>query len=246
MSKTLTRFLLLPLLIILCAGLASAGTTYNLSADWSDTQNPNGVWQYLSGTTNMNSFSDWMGTGNTAWAVDNNCCDWVPALFKWSSSGTCLWPTPAGCDWAPGDVVGHTWDPFNGGLNGPLNILWTSPGNGTIDISGLLWNATQNWPTRSNDWYLLVNGTQVDSGHLAPGDGHTSSNPWLFSDNGFAVSGGDTVELLLQSPNPDAGGDFIGMNIIVDYTPSSSVPEPGTVSLLVVGFGLSRLFRRVR
>ena len=40
------RFILLGLLTLVFSPCAHAGQVYDLASDWSDTNNPNGAWQY--------------------------------------------------------------------------------------------------------------------------------------------------------------------------------------------------------
>jgi hypothetical protein len=53
----------------------NAYTIADLGADWSDTSNPNGAWQYREGTIDLAHFPNWLpgGTaGQPAWAGGNN------------------------------------------------------------------------------------------------------------------------------------------------------------------------------
>ena len=54
MGRRLTQLVLAFMTAVLVGLPASAGATlYDLKADWSDANNPNGVWTYRQGATNL-------------------------------------------------------------------------------------------------------------------------------------------------------------------------------------------------
>ncbi len=54
---------------LFCSPLAQA-TTYDLSADWSTSSNPNGDWSYKQGATPLPLFqNNWLATGLNAWTT---------------------------------------------------------------------------------------------------------------------------------------------------------------------------------
>lgn len=245
------------LLVLACFSLVSAaraGSVANLSADWSDSNNPNtasfGTWSYRQGSSLLPEVSNWSGSGTVpftvtqpAWAPSNTAGDFLPGEFKARSV-----PNFAGVDWQVGDVVVHTTDGANGDSNGPANFLWTSPNTGTVTISGDVW-AAATLAGRDNAWSLLVNGVVVSSGTNI--DAYDRANPFLFGDGtgGTAaltqnVTAGSTIDL--QITRTTSLGYFVGANLIIT---EASVPEPSSLilgGLAISAFAITALARRIR
>ena len=111
---------------------AAMGQMWNLRTDWSNTQNPNGVWSYRAGNLVLPAQLDhepgcWL-TPQFAWArsatfSDN---DRAPALYRQSTPFLCV-PDPQAYQIECGDIATHTNDPY-GGVGGlPSVFAWTSP-----------------------------------------------------------------------------------------------------------------------
>ncbi len=252
MKRTCRILLSLTLFSIIPA--VRAGNVADLSADWSDSNNPNtatfGTWSYRQGSSLLPEVPNWTANGTVgftvtqpAWAPSNTGGDFLPGEFKARSV-----PTGAGYDWQVGDVVVHTTDSGNGDSNGPANFLWTSPNMGTVNISGSVWEAA-TLSGRDNSWSLLVNGIVVSSG--ASIDGHDRANPFLFGDGtgGTAaltqnVAAGSTIDL--QITKTTTFGFFVGANFTI--TESSAVPEPSSLvlgGLAVSALAITALARRI-
>jgi hypothetical protein len=96
----------------------------DLAADWSDTSNPNGAWQYREGTIDLAHFPNWfMGGGQSVWAGGNNTQgNFLPVWFK--AAPTMNWQG-GGVDLDTGDIGVHSNDCFNGGAlcNQPANVM---------------------------------------------------------------------------------------------------------------------------
>src|SRR5262245_30161373 len=124
--------LLLALSCVLAPVTVRALPVYNLTTDWSDVANSNGVWSYRQGTTLLPHVSAWQGlsgdftTAQPAWARFETGTSNLPCFF--SSSGT----VAIAHDWLAGDVICHTTDTINGVGSGTANIVWSSPLTGTI------------------------------------------------------------------------------------------------------------------
>jgi hypothetical protein len=231
-----------------------AGNVADLTADWSDSNNPDtatfGTWSYRQGSSLLPEVPNWTAAGTVAfpvtqpaWAPTNHAGDFLPAEFK-------LMTVPfGGFDLQVGDVVVHTTDTFNGGSNGPANFLWTSPNTGTVTISGDVWTGFLI-SGRDNMWRLFVNGTAVSSGtDIAAYD---RTNPFLFSNGtgGTAaltqnVTAGSTIDL--QIARTSSAGSFVGVSLTI--TESSAVPEPS--GLVLGGIAVSAVVmpafaRRIR
>src|SRR5262249_32884387 len=127
---------------------------------------------------------------------------------------------------------------------------WTAPQDGTIRISGGLWEVQRNLG-RTELWALTLNDVVLSGGQLTPLSG-TSASPFdLAAGSGGlaaltqAVRAGDVLFLRFTRPNPDdlnESGTTIGVNLTVEL--AAAVPEPPSSVLLAVGALLgSRFFR---
>jgi hypothetical protein len=229
---------------------ARASFVADLGADWSDTSNPNtgafGTWSYRQGASLLPHFADNPLLGIPAiqptWAPSTAPGHYIPAIFKATSDQTGTIITGP-VDWLVGDIIVHTTDPFNGIGNGPANILWTSPVDGTITISGSVFEArvTTGAEPRNSSWSLFVNNALVTSGTLIAGDGHDRSNPVPFSagSGGAAalvqtVSAGSTVELRLEKLATSPPGDFVGVSFRLEDD-ATAAPEPSSLVLALIG-----------
>ncbi len=148
------------LLLLQSMGKASAARLiYDLNADWSNTQNPNGVWSYNNNTSPISVFQTfWWGEAGWGYLWIGDGC-----IIKGSQpTGTDPWGNPAGPshDWLPGDVMMHALSIPYGGDTTFLNVTWTSPADGTIDISGRAWDGEIS-PDRDVAWSLIVGGKVV-------------------------------------------------------------------------------------
>jgi hypothetical protein len=207
---------------------------YDLQTDWSDAANPNGVWAYREGSNNLPHVNSWQSTlggwstAQPAWSRSENGSNRLPVIFKSNGSETFAH------DWIAGDIIVHSWDSSNGSGNGLANIVWTSPGAGTIDITGSTWAGRDIG--RSNQWNLYVNNSLVTFGSVASGDPYSRANPFNFAVgsggagvlNDVIVSAGDTVRFNVTATSP--AGDFVGVNFQVAFKGG-----PPTVALNTVG-----------
>ena len=193
----------------------ASGTTYDLVADWSDTSNPNGVWTYREGVAAVPFVPDWTPLSapsvQPAWAPSATVGNFLPSWFKSTNDN------PGGMDFLVGDVVVHTTDAMNGASSGVANVIWTSPSNGAIDISGAVWMARDI--DRSHTWELLLNGLSLTSGAISSGDPYDRVNPFDFAAGSggplvlddIAVSVGDVIELRIVKTS--GFGDIVGVKL---------------------------------
>ena len=205
----------------------ASAATYDLEADWSDASNPNGVWTYREGTDTLPFVPDWTplsaSSVQPAWAPSAATFNFLPAWFKSTNNN------PGGMDFLVGDVVVHSTDEINGPFSGVSNVIWTSPINGVIDISGAVWMARDI--NRSNTWELLLDGVSLTSGAISSGDPFDRDNPFAFAVGSggpsvlddIAVSVGDEIELRIVKTS--AAGDVVGVKLAI--TPFVDVPIPG-------------------
>lgn len=246
------------LLVLLALGFsprADAGQVYDLASDWSDTNNPNGVWQYgtLSPSLVFTPFplhvNDYVNVGPPAFTGDQPA--WTDTVNTGNNG------TPQGLakslgislfDFPAGSVGGHTPDSSD-----YLAVQWTAPAAGTIDLSGSVWM----WRDlgRHEALSLFVGGNALIGGVSIPTrpEGVNSSNPFTLAQAivagggnagsllDISVTAGETVILAARRIDTE---DFVGMNFTVNFT-GASVPEPSTLVLMSVGmaFGAMQLLR---
>lgn len=212
--------------------------TYDLMNDWSDSSNPNGVWTYRQGTDALPLQNDYYGNGSNqkAWALAPvPAMDHVPAWLKFQDNNY---------DFLAGDIAVHPTSHASSTSQDPANVIWSSPIDGTITISGNIWWG--GWETnRSTDWKLYLNDVLLDSGTVDGYDAYDRNNPMLISGGGiFNVDAGDIVTLELKEIDPYTFSWFTGVNLTIDAEP---VPEPTTILLLgtgIAGLAGTRLRRK--
>jgi hypothetical protein len=246
------RIFSLPSAIILSAilspGLAQAlptSSTYDLVNDWSDTQNPNGAWSYNWDATPISVHQNfWWGQGGWGYndlgdgaILKGSYPTGVPDPF----TGTPLDPPH---DWVPGDVMMHALSLPYGGGSTCVNVTWTSPANGTIDLSGRAWDG-EIFADRDVAWSLLVGGQTIASRSSVIGL-YRSDAGAQFSSNlignssltDIPVTQGEVVEFMVATDT--YYGHFVGVqeNIVL------TVPEANSARLLVAGLVGLWSFRR--
>ena len=173
------------------ASAVTVTNTYDLNADWSNTQNPNGVWSY-----NYNSSP--IGNFQTFWWGQPGWGDWwigEASILKGSQpTGTDPWGSPVGPahDWQTNDVMLAAMSVPYGGETTFVNAKWTSPATGVIDISGRAWDAAI-FPDRNVTWQLLVNGKMLAQ--------RVSMRGLNRNDKGAPLSANLTGKRMLESKN---------------------------------------------
>ena len=190
-----------------CLTVATHAATqvYDLKADWSDTQNPNGPW----------SFRDSVGG-----LFVNTPCPW------WNSAGGDAITKLTEASVLPG-YEGSIVEPGSLEVGDVVlvafvytSVRWTAPLNGIINISGALW-PRENPQFFPLSWTLTHNGNPVSDGLV--GTGIRSSPYDLSSGSGGAdgllnisVQAGDQVELRLHT-----SGGAIGLNVTITLASDS-------------------------
>lgn len=226
MKKTL-------LFLGLLTSTSQAAIVYDLTADFSNASNPNGVWSFLQGNTLLtHSATPIDGVNSLHLAFTNGA--WGTAagyagdlVFKATGNSTLVSNYTAN-DFVAGDVLVDTGNP---GTNDTLFIRWTAPQAGTITYSGSAWYAHSS-VNRSNDYAVNFNGgSSLNSGSVA--NANNRSNPLNFaSSSSIAVSAGDVLALRFFLTPGQTFGTLSGTNLTVTLEPTpSGVPEPSTLAL---------------
>jgi hypothetical protein len=207
-------------LALACGDLISASpTTYDVTTDWRNNLNPNGVWSYDQGSTPL-PFQSNFGSGTCdagsvgitgAYAPGinfGNSPPCLPIFFK--ATGNAANPN----DWLAGDVLIHAQDPSNGAGEGQATLVWTAPANGTFTFTGAIWYA-HSTVQRSDDFSLNLGSTILASGTVAFNSaiGNNRSNMAKFSGT-FAVLAGQQVTLLIQR-TPGSVGALVGVQLSI-------------------------------
>ena len=220
-SMRIDRILSATLILFLASPICNAEDVFDLSTDWSDSTNPNGEWTYREGSNALPLVADWI-TEQSAWAPSADAGNFLPGWFRSTADGL------IGLDLLTGDVAVHTTDSFNGAANGPANVIWTSPGAGTITIAGAVWMARDI--VRSNDWSLLHNGVPLTGGSISSGDPFDRANPFDFAGGSggaavlqdIPVLKGDVIELEIIKSSTSTFGDFVGVILQITLMPQLS------------------------
>ena len=231
-------------LLLLVQTASAAPATYSLNADWSNTLNPHGPWSYNYNGSPISTFMTFWW-GQTGWG-DNWLGDGAIFLGPSPAGRTDPWGgvVPPAHDWQPSDVILSAVSIPYGGGSKFLNVTWTSPANGTIDITGRAWDA-QVFADRDMRWSLTVGGQILAERSSVRGLYRTDSGAQFASNllgnqtlTGIPVAEGEVVEFLLATQT--YYGHFLGLEETIAFT---RVPEPGPGVLLAMGllaYGWSR------
>jgi len=145
-----------------------------------------------------------------------------------------------------GDIIVHPTSISSCQGSGLANVIWTSPINGTITISGNVWWGGWSDDRRGVTWLLFDNNTQPNTGIMYTVDSSTRSNPVNFGSFTKTVSVGDTVMFEAVTAPDITYPWFVGVNLTIDATSTRSTPEPTTMLLLGLGLmGLAGVRRKL-
>jgi PEP-CTERM motif len=211
--------------------------TYNLATDYSNTNNPNGVWSFTRGATPMvkqpaqstgNPFD--LAATNGYWGSST---DYNSSVSKVTVNGTAAAPYNNG-DFLAGDVIIHSSNP---NTFSPLTINWTAAAAGSIDFTSSVWYA-HSVVTRSNDVQAFLGNTSL--GTVTVNNSITRTNAITsLAGTGLAVLAGDVLSFRFSPTSSQQFGSLAGIGLTVNFTPRiGAVPEPGTWAMMLFGFGL--------
>lgn len=202
--------------------------TYSLTGDWSDTQNPNGVWSYNYNNAPIGTYQPfwWGETGwGDLWLADGAILkgDYPTGVDPW---GNAISPPH---DWQTNDVMMHALSEPYGGLSAFLNVTWTSPAAGKIDITGRAWEG-EIFADRDVAWMLMVNG-EVFAQRESVQDLYRTDASAQFSANlidghslkNIPVAEGDVVEFRVIATT--YYGHFVGVEANVTLTGPAQPPR---------------------
>ena len=196
-------------------------TIYDLNGDWSTNQNPNGAWSYNQNDLPIAQFQTfWWGQAGWGYMWIGDGC-----IIKGSypAGMTDPWGNLVGpaFDWQPGDVMMHALSLPYGGDSTFVNVRWTSPGDGMIDISGTAWDG-EIFSDRDVAWMLIVGGKTIARRQSVIGvhrdDAGARFDSNLLAGNSLRhlkVAKGDVVEFRVLTDT--YYGHFVGINETITF-----------------------------
>jgi len=232
------------LLVLSASALRADLFTYGLVNDWSDSQNPNGPWSYNQNNTPISVFQTfWWGQPGWGYSSIGDGC-----IIRGSAptgpdpfGGT----VPPANDWQPGDVMMHALSLPYGGDSTFVNVTWTSPAGGTINIDGRAWDGLIE-SGRDVAWSLIVGGQTIAQRSSVFGLSRTDTGAQFASNllpsqslTGIPVSQGEIVEFMVQTDT--YYGEFVGVQENITL---NTVPEPSGASILLAGYAAFFAWRR--
>lgn len=192
---------------------------YDLTAEFSQIANPNGPWTYEMDGAPITA------TLPGGWGY---YASYDASITQAGSS--------FGLDAKPGDILMHA---PSAGHGTTLEIVWTSPGTGTIDISGAAWGA-DFFQDRDATWWLSVDGVTIASRGSVYGLLRTDLAADFASN---LLSGGSLTDLNVETGDvvkfsvaaTTYYGHFVGIEEKIAFSPSiPSVPDAGSTFPLFV------------
>jgi hypothetical protein len=183
-----------------------SAVSFDPAADWSPTDNPNGVWTYgwshsLGTTFNLSSeLGGHSGiTGHTADIAGTG----APVVSHNDTGGTVRIGTVV---WPPDGIILHP------GPGGEVSILrFTAPSDGTFAVSSSF--TSQDVAGATTDVHVLHNGASVF-------DGNISSEKFAKFSESFVGAAGDTIDIAVGFGNGSFSNDSTGLDATITMTPS--------------------------
>ncbi len=217
-------------------GTAHALTPYSLANDFSDIDNPNGVWSFMQGSTALTHHSPLEGNGNTLnpavangfWGTGDDLNTDVPFVAKTVLNGANVIGY-GNQDFVLGDVIAHS---PNAGES--LFINWTAPATGTISYNASAWYA-HSGVLRANEVLVTLDGTSQGVASLI-NEVNDRDAPMPLWGTSLAVAAGDVLSFEIRKEASQQFGSITGLNVAVDFT-AAPVPEPAAYGLMMLGLG---------
>ena len=203
-------------LAVVGAPAVASATTWDVTAQYSTTNNPDGVWSYgweaagaLNPTLNLyNTTGPTIAPVNSIqwYDVNHHSVDYTPTIWL-NTSGTEAYGV------LPGQVSLHP------GWDGSYSVArWTSPIAGQVDVTGFFGAGD----TGAMSYYISINGSTVYQRVNDQNTYNFSFSPTVF--------GGETIDFIVGF-NTVYG--YVSGNTPLDVTiTTTSVPEPSTWALM--------------
>jgi len=232
----------------LVGATVAQAATVDLSADFSNTANPNGNWSIKNGTVLLPHQASATPNGNhlipalpsdgffgTGPDLNAN----TPFVFKADQNGGTL-SGLSDSDFLADDIVVHS--PNDGS---DLIIQWRASSPGTItnlDVS--VWYAHSS-VTRSNDVELALAGSVLANWTVSTADNDNRNDPGTYADAGpIEVHTGDLLTISFAKTIGQGVGTLNGIAASFDFV-ASTVPVPAALPLFVSALaGLGWFARR--
>ena len=239
-------------LLFLGAGACAQAASFDLSTDFSLSSNPNGAWSFVySGSplanvgapsADQNSLIPAIGAGYYSTGNDLNAD--TPDVIKTVVNGSASSGISGSYndnDFLAGDIIVHS--PNDGTA---VEIIWTAPSNGVVSFSSSIWYAhivSGATVDRINTDTVSLGSTTYGSQAISPVSFGSRGSAWSLSETGLAVVTGEQLIVELQKATGQDYGSLNGVALSGTFT--SSVPEPSTWAMLLIGFtGLAFSGRR--
>jgi hypothetical protein len=209
--------------------------TFDVAADFSATNNPNGVWSYGWSSTLTSALNLYPDNGKIyeiinidVWADLGHISSYSPNV---AHNGTGIAIThPNGVIWQPGQFSLHP-----GQSDEYSHARWTAPYAGTFDIAAMFTGIDFGGGT-TTDVHVLHNSISLFDG-LVNGFGNTSS----FSTT-VSVGKGDIIDFAVgYGSNQNFYNDSTALSATI-----SAIPAPGALILGGIGAGFVGWLRRRR
>jgi hypothetical protein len=208
-------------------GQAQAGPIYNNAADFSPTNNPNGVWSYGDFSPGVvpiaTTFSLYPGRGTTARidfvGVDNSGISDPPYVSHNPTSNPITFSTVT---YGPGQAG------FHPGPSGQYSVYrFAAPTAGSYSLSALFTGIDHVGTT--TDVHVLDNGIPLFNGNI---NGYLATTSYSTT---LALVAGDRVDFVVGfGPNANYFSDSTALDATLTLN-SITAPEPSSLALFALG-----------